>query len=131
MKKTGLYKCLHIIEPGAGIYQAILTRIAYARQRSARVRAGLFSALAVLSGAALVPALRYAAGQFYASGFYDYVTLIFSDRSLVLMYWRQFSLSLVESLPSLALLLLLPLIFLLVYSIRRAVQTGRVALSYL
>ncbi|HEY5383157.1 MAG TPA: hypothetical protein VIJ88_01215 [Candidatus Paceibacterota bacterium] len=128
-KEASLYQCLHTLEPKAGLYQAVLERIAYAKRRSARVRAGFFSALAICSGAALVPAMQYAAGQFYASGFYDYLTLIFSDRSLVLTYWQQFSLSLVESLPSLALLLLLPIIFLLAYSMRRVVQTGRMAFA--
>jgi hypothetical protein len=128
-KEVSLYTYLHMLEPRAGLYRAILERIAYAERRSARVRTSLFSGLAILSGAALVPAVRYAAGQFYASGFYDYLTLIFSDRNVVLIYWRQLGLSLVESLPSLALLLLLPIIFLLVYSVRRAVQTGRVAFT--
>jgi hypothetical protein len=130
MKKAGLYTCLEMLEPKAGLYQSILARIAYVERRSARVRTVLFSILAVLSGAALVPALRYAAEQFYASGFYDYLTLILSDHTLVLAYWQQFSLSLLESLPSLALLLLVPITFLLVYSVRRAVQIGRVAISY-
>lgn len=129
-KEAGLYKYLHTEEPKAGLYQAILERIAYARQRSARVRTALFGALALLSCVALVPAVQYAAEQFYASGFYDYLTLIASDRGFVLMYWRQFSLSLIESLPSLALLVLLPIAFALVYSLRRVVQTSRIAFSY-
>ena len=127
-QKLSIY--LQTIEPAEGLYGAVMERIAYAKRRQARIRSGVFGALAIVSGAALVPAFQYTAEQFYASGFYDYFTLVFSDRGFVLTYWRQFSLSLIESLPSLALLLVLPIVGLLVYSIRRAVQTGRVAFSY-
>ena len=129
-KETGLYTYLHTLEPKSGLYRAILERVALAKRRSARLHAGLFGALAIISGVALVPAMQYAAQQFYASGFYDYLTLISSDNNFVLTYWREFSLSLVESLPSLALLLVLPITFVLVYSLRRVVQTGRTAFAY-
>ena len=124
-QKLSVY--LQTIEPRKGLYFAIMERIAYAKRRQARVRSGCFAALAIVSGAALVPALQYTAEQFYASGFYDYLTLIFSDRGFVIAYWRQFSLSLVESLPSLALLLLLPIAFALGYSLYRLTQTSRIA----
>jgi len=128
-KEQSLYKYLQTVEPTAGLYQAILERIARAKRTEARIRTGLFGILAVVSGLALVPALQYTAEQFYASGFYDYLTLISSDRGFVLTYWRQFSLSLVESLPSVALLLLLPIALALGYSLYRLAQTGRVAFT--
>ena len=133
-KKQGLQVGLNIylqtVEPMPGLYHRVMERIALARQRAARIRTGLFGILAVVSGIALVPASQYAAEQFYASGFYDYLSLIISDRGFVFTYWQQFSFSLLESLPSLALLLLLPIAFALVYSLRRVVQTSRVAFSY-
>ena len=129
MKKSGLYICFKTLEPRASLYASVMERIATARRRAARIRASLFGALALVSALLLVPAVQYAAEQFYASGFYDYLTLIISDRGFVLAYWQQFALSLVESLPSLALLLLLPIVFALVYSLRRVVQTGRVAFA--
>lgn len=127
--KKGLHIYLQTVEPRSGLYGAVMQRIALARQRSARVRTALFSVLALASATLLVPAAQYAAEQFYASGFYDYLTLIISDRGFVLAYWQQFSLSLVESLPSLALLLLVPIVVALIYSLRRIVQTGRTAFA--
>jgi hypothetical protein len=126
-QKISVY--LQTIEPAAGLYGAVMERIAYAKRRQARMRSGLFAALAIVSGAALVPAFQYTAEQFYVSGFYDYFTLVFSDRGFVLTYWRQFSLSLVESLPSLALLLLLPIVCALGYSLYRLTQTSRIAFT--
>ncbi len=127
MKKAGLETYLQVNEAPSGLYAAILLRIKAAQLRAARVRTGLFGALALLSLVALVPALQYTAEQFYASGFYDYLLLIVSDHSLVLTYWQQFALTLIESLPSLALLLLVPVVVVLLYSLRKVIQTGRVA----
>jgi len=127
--KKGLQIYLKLIEPRAGLYAAVMEHIARAERRAARIRTGLFGALALASGAALVPAFQYAAQQFYTSGFYDYLTLIISDRGSVLAYWQQFGLSLIEALPSLALLLLLPIVFALVYSLRRVVVAARVAFA--
>lgn len=129
-KEQRLEACFMAVEPGAGLYRAIVERIALARKRGARVRAALFTLLALVCTAALVPSFQYAAEQFYASGFYDYLGLIISDRGFVLMYWKQFALLLIESLPSIALLLILPLAFALAYSLRRVVQTSRVAFTY-
>ncbi len=130
MKKgQQLQAYLHSVEPAPGLYQAIMLRINAAKRRAARVRTSIFGTLALASGLLLVPAMQYAGEQFYASGFYDYLTLIISDRGFVLTYWQQFMLSLLESLPSLALLLILPLVFALVYSLRRVMQTSRVAFA--
>lgn len=126
-KHPTLFTLLAEVPPPRGLYEAILARIDAAKRASARVRAGLFGAVAVLSGLALVPAVQYAFAQFYASGFYDYASLLLSDRSLALTYWRELSLTLLESLPALALLLVIPLFAALVWSLLRTVQTARIA----
>ncbi len=111
------------VDPPARLYGAIHARIQELERRSAAFRLGLFGVVALLSGVALVPATQYALGQFYASGFYDYFSLLFSDGSYVMAYPREFALSLAESLPAIATLLLIAIVFALVWSLRRAVQT--------
>lgn len=124
-KQEGLYRALAPIEPPQGLYAAIMMRIELARRRAAQMRTALFGLLALVSTAALVQVVQYAAGQFYASGFYDYLTLILSDHTLVLTYWREFGLSLIESLPSVAILLLLPITAALLWSLVRLVKNAR------
>jgi hypothetical protein len=126
MKKGPLFSVLFKeTDPPERLYGAISARIHELERRSAALRLGLFSVVALLSGIALVPAVQYALGQLYTSGFYDYFSLLFSDSSFVLAYPREFVLSLAESLPSIAVLLLIPIVFALVWSLRRAVQTYR------
>jgi hypothetical protein len=123
-KQQGLYRTFTTVEPPQGLYAAVMLRIHLAQRRAAQMRAGLFAVVALASGAALVPVLGYTINQLYTSGFYDYLSLIFSDNSLVLTYWREFGLSLIESLPSLALLLLLPVAAALVWSLMRLVKNA-------
>lgn len=111
------------------LYRAVHMRISALERRAARIRMTIFGILSLVSLAALVPALQYTAEQFYVSGFYDYTKLIFSDSSLVVTYWREFGLSLVDSLPSLALLLLIPIVALLIWSLKRTAQTARTAFA--
>ena len=129
-KEAGLQHTLQTVEPPKGLYAAILARVDLAKRRAAQMRAGLFGILALASGTLLVPALAYTSSQLYASGFYDYLSLISSDHSLVLTYWREFGLSLVESLPSLALLLLLPTVVALVWSLARLIKNAQTALRF-
>jgi hypothetical protein len=123
--QNSLYSVLEAVEPPQGLYAAIMARIEAAARRSAKIRAGLFGLVVVASGAALVPVMQYTASQFYASGFYDYLSLILSDHSLVLTYWREFGLSLIESLPSIAILLMLPISAALLWSLVRLVKNAR------
>ena len=129
-KEEGLYRILAATELPQGLYAAIMARIDTAKRRAAQIRAGLFGIVALASGAALVPALQYTANQLYASGFEDYLSLMLSDQGSVLTYWREFGLSLVESLPSLALLVLLPIAAALVWSVVRLVKNVRTGFRY-
>ena len=118
------------IEPPQGLYAAVMARVELAKRRAAQMRAGLFGIIALASSAVLVPALAYMSNQLYASGFYDYLSLLSSEHSLVLTYWREFGLSLIESLPSLALLLVLPTVVALVWSLARLIKNVRSGFAY-
>jgi hypothetical protein len=118
---------LREVEPPLGLYTRVLARLALARRTAARLHALLLGVVALLSCIALVPAVTYAAREFYASGFYDYASLLISDRSFVFSSWQEFSFSLLESLPSIALLLLGTIAVVLVWSLRRTFLSARVA----
>lgn len=118
------------IAPRKGFCDIVLARIAYARRRRARLRLAREAALFFVSGLALVPLAQYAGSEFYASGFYEYASLLFSDR-MALNSWQDFVYSLVESLPSVALLLLATATIALVWSLRRALRSSKVAFTAL
>ncbi len=129
--KVTLHEALSDMEPPSSLYAATLARIAFMRRRAAMVRTLLLGGFAFLSGAIFVPSLAYAVQEFHASGFYDYATLLISDRGLVLTFWREFVLSLLDSLPSFAVLLLLATSVAFIWSLRRMVPNARVAFMQL
>lgn len=118
---------LSAIEPPEGLLTEVLARIARSRRARARSRLAAFSAAAAASAGALAYALSYAAREFYASGFGAYLALAFSDRALALAYSHDLLFSLVESLPSLAILLLLAFAAALAWSVRHATNVARAA----
>ena len=126
-----MHSFLEETEPPQGLYTDICLRLAQLRRRRARVRLARQSVLSFLFGLALVPLAQYAGQEFYLSGFYEYASLLFSDGRLLASSWHEIVFSLVEALPSPALLLLLGATVALLWSLRRAVATSRTAFSSL
>jgi hypothetical protein len=119
-----------LLDTPEGLYEAALMRLKAARIRAARLHALLCATLAGVSTLCIVPLVQYTLAQLYASGFYEYLSLMLSDRTLFLTYWREFSLSLIESLPSIALIVLIPLAVAFVWSLRRLLQDVRAGFTF-
>ncbi len=56
------------------------------------------------------------------TGFDQYLSLAFSDSSVLITYWKELSLSLVESLPLMAVMLVLGALGLFIWSSAKAFQ---------
>ena len=123
---------MHIQEVATpeGLFEAILARIDAARRRHAQTYLALRAGLALLSLVVLVPALQYAASQFAASGFFSYLSLAFSDSATMTTYWRELGLSLLDSLPSIALIAVIVPAGLLGWSVVSAARSARRAFRF-
>lgn len=117
---------IKLVEPPKGLYGMVLARVALARRASARVEFMFLAIISCVCTLLLIPVLQYAAQEFYLSGFYDYLSLAFSDTHTVLTS-KEFAFSLIESLPPLAVLLTLVIGGALVYSIVRTARAARTA----
>ena len=106
-----LFAGLREFEIPPGLYERIAARIEYEKMRIARIRLILFSGAVFGSCIVLIPAFRYAAQDFYQSGFYQYFSLLLSDRAIVMTYWKDFVMSLAESLPFFSATAMLTLFF--------------------
>ncbi len=85
------------IEPPKGLKSQILSSIS----REERTRAKKYLVLATLvipvSVFFVVLSIRYMISGFFESSFHSYFSLVFSDPDIVLVYWKEFIQSLVES----------------------------------
>ncbi len=93
------FKTLPAPTTSASLTAAVLLRIAHARERAARVRAGMFGFATVLSLCALVPAVRFILSEAARSPFLSYLSLIVSDFGGALSAWRELFFALAESAP--------------------------------
>lgn len=73
----------------------------------------------------LIFSIRYMIQEFYQSSFYSYLSLIFSDPSIVVSYWEELSISLLETLPILGITISLIAVYTLLVSIRTLVKNTR------
>lgn len=94
-----LFQNLERFEPSEKLRARILARIDFEKRRSARIWLAFFGAGATASLVAIIPSFQYVVREFSQSGFYRYFSLIFSDSDAVIASWREFALSLIESLP--------------------------------
>jgi len=117
-----IFNKLDKIEPPADLVDKILTRIALAKKRQTLCRVTLGLALSVASGIAIFASLINIGQVLNTSGFFQYLSLVQSDSGLLLVLWKDFSLSLAETLPVLSLTLLMTTVWIFLQSLRLTVS---------
>ncbi|OGG66272.1 hypothetical protein A2Z56_00565 [Candidatus Kaiserbacteria bacterium RIFCSPHIGHO2_12_45_16] len=93
----------------------------------------------LLASALVIPAslvgfwfvLQYLLTSFYQTSFYSYLSLIFSDPDVVLAYWQQFLLVLLEALPVASMIVALIVFGALLTALKLFVENSRLGLSKL
>jgi hypothetical protein len=88
------------------------------RLRIIRRRIAIFSVIFVASLTAFIPAFHALQKSITESGFMQFLSLLFSDFEIVVAYWQNFALSLLESLPVLNLIMFLAVVLALLESIK-------------
>lgn len=77
----------------------VLDRINSEIARLSRIRLAIFVPLLLVSSVAVVSSFQYLAQVTTESGFSSYLSIIFSDGSTMLSYWKEFLISLAETAP--------------------------------
>lgn len=118
----------HTLIPSERLRQHILTHISREERRRARIYV-LASAVAILlSLSGIVTSVQYVVQALYWSSSYAYLSLLLSDTDIVFANWQEFSLSLLESIPVIGILLSLIAAFALLVSIRTLANNLRTGL---
>ena len=110
-----IFNNLKNIEPSSDLFDRVLQRIQEEKRLlSIRRRIFIFSSTLLISGIAGFFAIKSLFYSFSESGFLTFVSLLFSDYKIVLGYWQNFAMSILERLPvmSLALVILVFIVFL-------------------
>lgn len=108
------------------LFEGIMLKVEREQKRALRRHFVVRTFLAVASFIALVPAFLYVEKAFAASGFYDFVSLALTDNVAFTAYWKDFVLSVAESLPLIGITACLSAFAVLVWSSVEAFQDGRI-----
>lgn len=116
-------------DPPEGLEELILKSISKERHKSAIFRLTSLGTISTASLFVLVKASISLWQSFSQTGFYDYLSLIISDGSVITTYWKEFAFLLVESLPLIGLILLLSSMTIFIWSSAKALKDARLILS--
>ncbi|MFA6445927.1 MAG: hypothetical protein WCW14_01600 [Candidatus Paceibacterota bacterium] len=114
-------------EPDSSLYFRILARIKKEENKSTRIQLVISGLITISSIAALVPTTTYLVSEFANSGIGQYLSLLSSDGGSMLSFWKEFSLVVVESLPTLGIALILLVLLVLSISLIALIKTLRKA----
>jgi hypothetical protein len=91
----------------SGLAESIIFRINNKAKQSSKIKTLGLSIVSALSVIVAIPIISQITTSFTQSGFYNYLSIIFSDGDMALVYWKEILFSLAESLPIVGILGLL------------------------
>ncbi|MFA6353630.1 MAG: hypothetical protein WCW93_01720 [Candidatus Paceibacterota bacterium] len=105
-------------EENLNLSQNIWLTLVKREKHNTQIKLWLFVLVGITSLVGLVPAFKILGSDLAQSGFYEYLSLAFSDSGLILSAWREFVFSLAESLPVLSIVFTLSLVFIFFLSLK-------------
>jgi len=100
------------------LLEKILNRLTKQQKLAAKRRLFVFSFSLLGSLIALIPAWQFVWSGFAESGFWQFFSLLFSDAAVVLTYWQNYALSLLETFPASRLIIFLAVVFVFLQSLK-------------
>lgn len=108
-----------------GLVADIIAAVRCENARRRRTRAVTFGIMSVGSLVIAVFAYTSVSHALSSTGFSHYLSLLFSDTSLVAAYWRELVLSILETVPILSVAAMLAAVFLFLWSLGNMMQSIR------
>lgn len=102
-----LFSLIKPPEPPDNLLEKIMARLHKEQKLSLRKRIFIFSIGTALSAMAIFLSFKTAQTKFGESGFWQFFSLVFSDFETIKIYWQNFILSLLETLPVTSLIMVL------------------------
>lgn len=110
---------MNLVRPPQELKKTILNRIDKAKKRALKIRVWIFRIISVLSSIFLLWSVIYLIKSIQNSGLWQYLSLVFLENSALLIYWKEFSLSVIESLPIMGIIAFLFAVGFFVWSITK------------
>ena len=106
------------IDPTDRLCQRVMNKVEHRELALARGRTLGFGLVLIFVVAALIPAVTYLSSASKASGLGQYISLLLSDSSYVMSHWQDLAFSITESLPIMAIVMIVALLLIGLSSLR-------------
>ena len=110
------------IEPDLGLKESILNKIEKESKKKAVFSFILGGFTSVTSILAAIYSIVLIVKDYYVSGLSEYISLVFSDSSVVFGLWKEYIYSIVESLPFVTMTVTLVSLWIFIWSIRYMIK---------
>ena len=124
-----LFSYLPLPEPPDDLLAKIKSRLLKEQRLRLQRKLVIFTITMTVSAIALIPAFKFVQQELVASGFIQFLSLAFSDFTIVSIYWKNFLMSLLESMPAISLSLFLTVILLFLGSLKLWLKNFRLFLN--
>lgn len=113
-----LFQGLEIPSVPLGLRDSVLARIDREMRYASSLRLALLVPFVFIASAVAVTSFQYLSRETAQSGFSEYLSILFSDGSSILLYWREFLISIAETTPILGMALFLGAVIALAGSLK-------------
>jgi len=120
-----LFQKLELAQPPVNLEDKIISAIKRRARRAARLKLAMSGFLFYLSGFLSIVAVKFVGAELAASGFTNYLSIIFSDGLTILPFWKEFALAVTESAPVLGFALLAIATFTLLVSLKTTFENPK------
>lgn len=125
-----------LVDLPAGLSRKVLVNISLLEAGKIRKKMILHGAIFGISAVSLVPAVIFFLEDIFGSGFMEALSLIFMDGGVILDYWRETGLFLLESMPAGSLALVFASLFVIflagppfIFDLKRMMESRRMIMS--
>ncbi len=118
-ENNNVYKDMNIgyIDIPNGLENKIILRINKEKKKILIFKISYTSIILFASILAMMPIINNLLDNLKASGFYEYISLIYSDSGILLSYWKEFIMLVTSSLPFFTIAISLTILGILIWSL--------------
>ncbi len=118
------------INPPENLEAKILKRISKSEKRAFILRFSGRIALALSSFVGIIASVIYLVQEASRTGFYSYLSLAFSDSTIIASYLKEFTMSLAESMPIFGFIIFLALVAMFIWSVSKLPRFAKLRLAF-
>ena len=109
-------------ESDEDLSEKIWSSLIIRKQKIAKLKLWVFSSVSAISLVGLFPMLKVLVSDFRESGFYEYLSIAFSNSNILGSSWKELTFSLAESVPTISIVLTFAVLFIFFLSFRYAIK---------